>query len=67
MKRVKVSKWVGTTLLLTVLATVLLTNNYLTYSPIIRWCHLSTIPGTTPHCLVNKEGDVNLLGARSLV
>ena len=25
----------------------------------IRWCHLSTIPGTTPHCFVSTEGDVN--------
>ena len=31
-----------------------------------RWCHLSTIPGTTPHCLVNTDGNVNLLGTRSL-
>ena len=28
----------------------------------IRWCHLSTIPGTTPHCLVSTGGDVNFLG-----
>ena len=27
-----------------------------------RWCHLSTMPGTTPHCLVNTEGNVNSLG-----
>ena len=29
----------------------------------IGWCHLSTIPGTipgsTPHCLVSTEGDIN--------
>ena len=25
----------------------------------IRWCHLSTIPSTTPHCLVSTEGGVN--------
>ena len=28
---------------------------------------LSTIPGTTPHSLVNIKGNVNSLGARSLV
>ena len=33
----------------------------------IRWCHLSTIPGTTPHCLVSTGGDVNCLGTRNLV
>ena len=33
----------------------------------IRWCHLSTIPGTTPHCLVSTGGDVNFLGTRNLV
>ena len=33
----------------------------------IRWCHLSTIPGTTPDCLVSTGGDVNLLGTRNLV
>ena len=33
----------------------------------IRWCHLSTIPGTAPHCLVSTEGDVNFLGTRNLV
>ena len=33
----------------------------------IRWCHLSTIPGTTPHCLVSTEGNVNFLGTRNLV
>ena len=31
--------------------------------PIEIWgsggCHLSTIPGTTPHCLVSTGGDVN--------
>ena len=32
----------------------------------IRWCHLSTKPGTTPQCLVN-EGNVNFSGTRSLV
>ena len=32
-----------------------------------RWCPLSTIPSTTPHCLVNTEGNVNCLGTRSLV
>ena len=31
----------------------------------IRWCHTPTIPGTTPHCLVNTIGDVNSLGTRS--
>ena len=31
-----------------------------------RWCHLSTIPGTTQHCLVNTEGNVNLLGLGAL-
>ena len=25
----------------------------------IRKCHLSTTPGTTPHCLVSTGGDVN--------
>ena len=25
------------------------------------------IPGTTPHCLVSTEGNVNFLGTRSLV
>ena len=30
------------------------------------WCHLSIIPGTTPHCLVNTEGNVNSSGTRSL-
>ena len=24
-----------------------------------RWCHLSTIPGTTSHCLFSTEGDVS--------
>ena len=33
----------------------------------IRWYHLSTIPGTTPHCLVSTGGDVNFLGTRNLV
>ena len=33
----------------------------------IRWCHLSTIPGTTPHYLVGTEGNVNFLGTRNLV
>ena len=33
----------------------------------IRWCHLSTIPGTTPHCLVSTGGDVNFLETRNLV
>ena len=33
----------------------------------IMWCHLSTIPGTTPHCLVSTGGDVNFLGTRNLV
>ena len=33
----------------------------------IRWCHLSTIPGTTTHCLVSTEGNVNILGTRNLV
>ena len=33
----------------------------------IRWCHLSTIPGTTPHCLVSTEGNINFLGTRNLV
>ena len=28
-----------------------------------RWCHLSTIPGTTPHCYANTEG--NVIGSRS--
>ena len=32
-----------------------------------RWCHLSIIPGTTPHCLVSTEGNVNFLGTRKLV
>ena len=32
-----------------------------------RWCHLSTIPGTTPHCLVSTGGDVNFLETRNLV
>ena len=27
----------------------------------IRWCHVSTIPGTTPHCLVITEENVNSL------
>ena len=35
--------------------------------PRIRWCHLSTIPGSTPHCLVSTEGNVNFLGTRNLV
>ena len=30
-----------------------------------RWYHLSTIPGTTPHCLDNTGGNVNFLGTRS--
>ena len=30
---------------------------------IARWCHLSTIPGTTPHY---TEGNINILGTRSL-
>ena len=25
------------------------------------------IPGTTPHCLVSTEGNVNFLGTRNLV
>ena len=33
----------------------------------IRWCHLSTIPGTTSHCLVSTEGNVDFLGTRNLV
>ena len=33
----------------------------------IRWCHLCTIPGTTPHCLVNTEGNINFLGTTNLV
>ena len=33
----------------------------------IRWWHLSTIPGSTPHCLVNTEGNVTFLGTRKLV
>ena len=33
----------------------------------IRWCHLSTIPGTRPHCLVSTGGDVNFLETRNLV
>ena len=33
----------------------------------IRWSELSTIPGTTPHCLVSTEGNVNFLGTRNLV
>ena len=33
----------------------------------IRWRHLSTIPGTTPHCLVSTEGNVNVIGTRNLV
>ena len=32
-----------------------------------RWCHLCTIPGTTPHRLVSTEGNVNSLGTRGLV
>ena len=32
-----------------------------------RWCHLSTLPGTILHCLVNTEGSANFLGTRSLV
>ena len=32
-----------------------------------RWCHLSTVPGTTPHCLIRTEWNVNFLGTRSLV
>ena len=32
-----------------------------------RWCHLPIIPGTTPHCLVSTEGNVNCLGTRNLV
>ena len=32
-----------------------------------RWSHLPTIPGTTPHCLVSTEGNVNFLGTRNLV
>ena len=31
------------------------------------WCHLSTIPGITPHCLVSTEGNVDFLGTRNLV
>ena len=31
------------------------------------WCHLSTIPGITPHCWVNTEGNINSLRTRSLV
>ena len=31
------------------------------------WCHISTIPGTALHCLVNTEGNVNSLGTRSPV
>ena len=33
----------------------------------VRLCYLSTIPGTTPHCLVNTEGNVNSLWIRGLV
>ena len=22
---------------------------------VLGWCHLSTIPGTSPHCLVNTK------------
>ena len=29
--------------------------------------HLSTIPGTTPQCVVNTEGNVHFSGTRSLV
>ena len=32
-----------------------------------RWCHLSTITGTTPHCLVSTEGNMNFWGTRDLV
>ena len=32
-----------------------------------RWCHLSTITVTIPHCLVNSEGNINFLGTMSLV
>ena len=42
--------------------------DYKTYRDLsIRWCDLSTIPGTTPHCLVSTEGNVNFLGTRNLV
>ena len=42
--------------------------DYKTYRDLrIRWCHLSTKPGTTPHCLVSTEGNVNFLGTRNLV
>ena len=33
----------------------------------IRWCHLSAIPGTTPHCLVSTEVNANSSGNRILV
>ena len=32
-----------------------------------RWCPLSTIPGTSPHCLINKEENDNVLETSSLV
>ena len=32
-----------------------------------RWCHVTPMPGTTPRCLINTEGNVNSLGTRSLV
>ena len=42
--------------------------DYKTYRDLrIRWFHLSTIPGTTPHCLVSTEGNVNFLGMRNLI
>ena len=31
----------------------------------IRWWHLSTIPGTTPHCLVNTEENVYMFGCET--
>ena len=33
-------------------------NMFIHRGPRIRWCHLSTILGSTPHCFVSTEGNV---------